>query len=181
VRCTAHATAGSGALKAANPAPFFTSPAQDWGAAFSPSGKWIAYQSNKSGRFEVYVRPFPAAAPGREQEIPVSNNGGTIPIWVPRAARTGVDDGRGELLYQEGRQIMSVRFTVRDGAFLGEKAQVRATVPGLTGFDIAPDGRRLAVVRPTATREAPFLDRNVVLVQHYRDEFRRRAPSRRDR
>src|SRR5262245_52382858 len=40
------------------PFPFLKTPFDERDGQFSPDGKWIAYQSNKSGRFEVYVRPF---------------------------------------------------------------------------------------------------------------------------
>ena len=56
-------------------------------AVFSPDGHWIAYQSNESGRHEIYVRPFPASAGGQWQ---VSTGGGISPRWAP--------DGR-ELYY----------------------------------------------------------------------------------
>ena len=46
-------------------------------AAFSPDGRWIAYESNKSGRNEVYVRPFPV----NEQVLPISRDGGRAPRW----------------------------------------------------------------------------------------------------
>ena len=45
--------------------------------AVSPDGRWIAYASDESGRFEVYVRPFPG--PGGKWQV--SNAGGTLPIW----------------------------------------------------------------------------------------------------
>jgi Tol biopolymer transport system component len=46
-------------------------------AAFSPDGRWIAYESNKSGRNEVYARPFPV----REPVVPISRDGGRAPRW----------------------------------------------------------------------------------------------------
>src|ERR1051326_73449 len=46
-------------------------------AQFSPDGKWIAYQSNDSGRFEIYVQPFP----GPGARIPLSAGGGTQVRW----------------------------------------------------------------------------------------------------
>jgi WD40 repeat protein len=52
----------------------------------SPDGKWLAYQSNRTGRFEVYLRPFP----GPGTDVPVTADGGTQPRWNP----TG-----GELFY----------------------------------------------------------------------------------
>jgi dipeptidyl aminopeptidase/acylaminoacyl peptidase len=47
---------------------------------FSPDGKWIAYQSDKTGRFEIYVQPFP----GTGGDFPVSTDGGTQVRWNPR-------------------------------------------------------------------------------------------------
>jgi Tol biopolymer transport system component len=57
------------------PAPFFTSEANDWDATFSHDGRWIAYRSNRSGRAEVYVRPYP----GPEPATLISTDGGTNP------------------------------------------------------------------------------------------------------
>jgi Tol biopolymer transport system component len=59
------------------PFPFVQTPAGEDNAAFSPDGRWIAYQSNESGRDEVYIRPFP---PAGGQHL-VSRNGGTQPRW----------------------------------------------------------------------------------------------------
>jgi hypothetical protein len=43
----------------------------------SPDGRWLAYESNESNRWEVYVRPFPAMGP----RSPVSTGGGYAPLW----------------------------------------------------------------------------------------------------
>jgi Tol biopolymer transport system component len=53
-----------------------TSANEGWGE-FSPDGRWVAYQSNESGRFEIYVRTFPRA----EGKWLVSVAGGTQPRW----------------------------------------------------------------------------------------------------
>ena len=62
-----------------SPAPFFESEANDWDATFSYDGRWIAYRSDRSGRQEVYVRPYPAAEPATL----ISTDGGTNPTWSP--------------------------------------------------------------------------------------------------
>jgi Tol biopolymer transport system component len=59
------------------PFPFLQTPAVEDNAAFSPDGRWIAYQSNATGRDEVYVRPFPPAS----GQFLVSRGGGTQPRW----------------------------------------------------------------------------------------------------
>jgi serine/threonine-protein kinase len=55
-------------------------PANEQNAQFSPDGRWIAYQSDKTGGFEIYVRPFP----GPGADLRVSSNGGAQPRWNPR-------------------------------------------------------------------------------------------------
>ena len=47
--------------------------------ALSPDGKWLAYVSNETGRYEIYLRPFPNAD---STKIPLSNTGGTSPVWA---------------------------------------------------------------------------------------------------
>jgi Tol biopolymer transport system component len=49
------------------------------GGEFSPDGRWVAYVSNESGRYEIYVRPFPG--PGGQWQI--STAGGIFPHWGP--------------------------------------------------------------------------------------------------
>jgi serine/threonine-protein kinase len=63
----------------------------------SPDGRWLAYQSDESGEFEIYVRPLPDADRGRWQ---ISTGGGTQPLWARSA---------GELFYlAPGRAVMRV-------------------------------------------------------------------------
>ena len=59
------------------PFPFLKTPFEERNGQFSPDGNWIAYQSNESGRFEIYVQPFPG--PGGKFQI--SSNGGLQPRW----------------------------------------------------------------------------------------------------
>ena len=59
------------------PLPFLKTPFDERHGQFSTDGKWIAYQSNESGRFEIYVQPFPG--PGGKFQI--STNGGAQPRW----------------------------------------------------------------------------------------------------
>ena len=68
----------------------------EWGGVFSRDGKWIAYASDESGQYEVYVRPYPG--PGGQWQI--STDGGAEPVWSR--------DGR-ELFYARGFKTMAVR------------------------------------------------------------------------
>ena len=60
----------------AKPFPVIRTEFEERDAQFSPNGKWIAYQSNESGRYEIYLQPFPGQA-----KWPVSINGGGQPRW----------------------------------------------------------------------------------------------------
>ena len=66
---------GAGGLKPGKPTQFLRMSFRQWDPAFSPDGRWIAYQSDESGQFEVYVRPFPG--PGGKWQI--STTGGRMP------------------------------------------------------------------------------------------------------
>ena len=59
------------------PFPFLKTPFAEREGQFSPDGKWIAYQSDESGRFEIHVQPFP----GPGGKFPISANGGAQPRW----------------------------------------------------------------------------------------------------
>jgi Tol biopolymer transport system component len=158
-----------GRLKAGKPERYLSTQFSDSDPMFSPDGRWLAYVSNESGRPEVYVRPFPAPASGQGGKSQISNNGGTLPIW---------SRGGRELLYQAGDQIMAVSYTVNGDAFVAGKPRVWvAKLGGATGFDLAPDGKRLVVLTPGAGTDAPKQDHTVVFMQNFFDELRRRVPT----
>jgi Tol biopolymer transport system component len=157
-----------GGLKAAAPERFLTTKFIDGDAAFSPDGRWIAYTSNESGRLEVYVRAFAASVPAGGARWPISNSGGGAPGWSP--------NGR-ELLYLTGDQIMTVGYTASGDSFVAEKPRVWAAgVRSGSGFDLAPDGRRVAVSVTVGTPDVQRQEHSVVFVLNFFDELRRRAP-----
>jgi eukaryotic-like serine/threonine-protein kinase len=107
--------------------------AGDERAQFSPDGRWILYESEESGRSEVYVAPSPVgggAAGGKRQ---ISTAGGASARWRK--------DGK-EIFYLQNRRLVSVPAEIGNGALrIGEERQI---VDGLSilGFDITPDGQR---------------------------------------
>ena len=58
--------------------PLLNSEFEEWDPSISPDGQWLAYKSDETGRFEVYVRPFPDV---NADKIQVSTNGGREPQW----------------------------------------------------------------------------------------------------
>jgi hypothetical protein len=151
-------------MKAATPEQFLKSAFSDRSPAFSPDGKWLAYVSNSSGTDEAYVRAFP----DNGSLWRISSNGGQNPIW----SRTGHD-----LLYQAGDQEMAVSYSANGSTFVAEKPRVWLAKVGGTAFDLSPDGKRLVVLTPVDSPDAPKAEHEVVLLQNFFDELRRKVPA----
>jgi serine/threonine-protein kinase len=138
-------------------------------AAFSPDGRWLAYQSNESGRFEVHVRPFPG--PGGKWQV--STGGGLDPTW---------SRNRKELFYQTLESTLMVApYAVEGDSFRAEKP--RQWSPGLVPtrgvnrtFDLHPAGQRLAVLKASEQQAEEKRD-HVVFIENFFDELRRVAPA----
>jgi hypothetical protein len=147
----------------------------DDGAAFSRDGHWLAYHSNESGKVEVYVRAFPLQASGQGGKWQISNSGGFNPMWSR--------NGR-ELIYQTGAQsdqFMAVSYSTNGDSFVAAKPRVWIEkLPG-TDWVLAPDGKRVAVLTPVESTEAPKPDHEVTFLFNFFDELRRRVPLGRSR
>ena len=123
------------------PRPYLTTVAHENAARVSPDGKWVAYQSDETGRYEVYVQAYPT--PGRRWSVSV--RGGFHPVW----ARNGR-----ELFFWRGDQLMAVAVTpgpANEPLRFGTPTPLfRAPYPKGTSlaaamYDVAPDGRFVVV------------------------------------
>jgi Tol biopolymer transport system component len=122
------------------PVPFRESRFNDTLAKVSPDGRWIAYSSDDTGRYEVYVQPFPAGS-GRWK---VSTAGGSQPRWSP--------DGK-QIFYVASRQLMAVQVKAGSSFETGAPTalfQAHFFDPGFRSsfdhqYDISPDGKRFLV------------------------------------
>ena len=156
-----------GRLKAGKPEQFLKSVFTEFGASFSPDGRWLAYYSNESGKYEVYVRAFPLPSSGQGGKWQISNGGGTSSHW----SRNGHD-----LLYRSGDQIMAASYSVKGDTFLAEKPRVWLLKLGGTQWDLAPDGKRVLVLAPVESAEAPKQEHEVVFLINFLDYLRQRVP-----
>jgi serine/threonine protein kinase len=163
--------AQDGQLKAGQPEQFLKSQFDDGAPAFSPDGHWLAYISDASGKPELYVRAFPPTASRQAGQFQISNNGAT-PSRGPLWSRNGR-----ELIYREGDRLMAVSYSVNGDSFIPEKPRVWIDkLGGIADFDLAPDGKRVAVIAPVAATETPKPEHEVVLLLNFFDELRRRVP-----
>ena len=87
------------------PSPWLNTPFTETLGQFSPDGRWVAYQSNESGPFEIYVQPFPAA----NAKWQISTEGGTMPRW--RA------DGKELFFIAPDAKLMAAAVTASDATF----------------------------------------------------------------
>ncbi len=121
------------------PRPLIATAANEFGAAATRDGRWIAYVSDESGRPEVYVQPYPLT--GRRWQI--SSSGGTAPHW--RA------DGRELFFVDLQSNLVSIAVDDRAG-FVTGPPQKLFPLESWAGYDVAPDGQRFLVERPLEDR-----------------------------
>ena len=141
-----------------------------WYPAVSPDGKWMAYESDLSGRPEIYVERYPEL--GNRQQI--STGGGHVPLWSR--------DGR-ELFFSslDDRQMLAV--PVQSGTTLvAGRPQVlfeSAMVNPLSSwpYNIAPDGRFLIVRRGEGGAGGTPEPQQIVVVQNWQEELKRLVPT----
>jgi Tol biopolymer transport system component/DNA-binding winged helix-turn-helix (wHTH) protein len=144
----------------------------EWDPVFSPDGHWLAYSSDESGKEEVYARPFPG--PGGKSQISIA--GGGYPLWSR--------DGRKLFFLAPDWLIMVTSCTAKGDSFSAGKPQVwaRANLPSLGGnypYDLAPDGKRFAVVLNPGGTQVRSTDSVTVLLNFF-DELRRKVPPGKD-
>jgi Tol biopolymer transport system component len=116
--------------------------AQETLAQFSPNGRWVAYQTDESNRFEIVVQPFPEA---RGVRFPVSRNGGVAPRWSA--------DGEELYFIAPDSSLMAVQVLKMDGSTFEAGTPVALFPTRIVGggsiranrpnYDVSRDGRFL--------------------------------------
>ncbi len=138
-------------------------------AEISPDGRWMAYESNESGQFEVFVRPFPHVDAGRWQ---ISTRGGIQPLW----SRSGQ-----ELFYLASGGGLSSAHVERRASWSAsaptkvfDERYYHGSGPNSgTGrtYDISLDGRRFLMIKQVESSASP----GMVVVQNWGEELKRLA------
>ena len=158
------------------PRPLIATRFRERNGELSPNNRWLAYQSDKSGRDEIWVTPFPVKEGNGEWKL--STQGGTRPVWVSDT----------ELLYFEqrdtGGRLMSVTVKEANGAlqplapalFLERMDPLTPLAVGRT-YDVSNDGRRILTVKSAAATTAdPQSAPRMIFVQSWFEELKRRVP-----
>ena len=141
-------------------------------AAISPDGKWLAYQSDETGRPEIYVRPFPDVESGKWQ---ISTSGGQEPHWR--------GDGK-ELYYRDTidsltSSIIAVPIETKTGFQAGAPALLFTgsyTFPAYPNYDVSADGQRFILLKLSGGPETGTPQQtNLVAVDNWFAELKQRA------
>jgi eukaryotic-like serine/threonine-protein kinase len=137
----------------------------------SPNGRWLAYESNSSGPYQIYVRPFPNVSGGLWQ---VSTAGGSKPLWAPSGRELFYFGADGTLLRV---QVEARGATWSAGAPM--KLLERRYYTGGIGrtYDVSADGKRFLMIKAPGT-DASAAPPALIVVQHWDEELKRLAPTR---
>ncbi|HJZ73819.1 MAG TPA: protein kinase [Vicinamibacterales bacterium] len=153
--------------------PLLETEAAEVAPVISPDGAWIAYSSNRTGRYEIYVEQFPGL--GDRQML--STNMGIEPLWSP--------DGR-EVFYRSlnGRQFLSVRFDAKSGRPQGSPTVLfegaYASYLGgfrLRAYDVTPDGKRFVMLKELPGTGRGLAPNQFSVVLNWLDELKQRVPT----
>jgi eukaryotic-like serine/threonine-protein kinase len=142
----------------------------------APDGRWLAYESNESGQYQIYVRPFPTVNAGRWQ---VSTNGGRQPLW----ARSGE-----ELFYVDPTgSIMRVNVAKNTASFtaaapvklIGGTGYYYAWDDGNHGrtYDVSADGQRFVRIKQRAAAGIANEPQRFIVVENWFEELKRLVPT----
>ncbi len=153
--------------------PLVQSPFDEQNGTVSPDGRWLAYEASESGRFEIYVRPFPDVNSARWT---VSTAGGTRPIWVQRGQEL-------ELVYVSPTgALMGVH--VPRGPAWSATTPAQAVKEGYftnlnwwgRSYDVSPDGQRFLMIKQGGV-DGTAAPPSIIVVQNWVEELKRLVPA----
>jgi Tol biopolymer transport system component len=153
--------------------PLLTSQFNEYRPALSPDGRWLAYQSDESGQFEIFVRPFPEVGAGRWQ---VSSGGGEQPRWS-RDGHTLVYLGATSLMAASVRQGAAFTHDTPEAVLDRRPYLYNALPPRM--YDVSQDGERFLMMKlPGADTQGDALPPQFIVVTNWVEELKQRVPTR---
>jgi serine/threonine protein kinase len=143
------------------PVVFLQTPARERNPDVSPDGEYVAFESNETGRNEIYIKRFPSG----EGKWQVSVNGGFWPRWSGSGDR---------LFFREGESIMEVDVTFEPSLTLGTPREVFSggesdlVMAGWLAYDVTADGNRFLMLQDVTPEDTHA---TVTVVQNWFSEF----------
>jgi eukaryotic-like serine/threonine-protein kinase len=147
------------------PFPYLASPFNEANGVFSPDGHWVAYESDESGRLEVYVQAFPLT----NQKVRISTGGGTDAAWSKNGA---------ELFYLAAdRNLMAVPYRATPTTLEPGAGKALFPVPGNVvrrSYAVTADGRRFLIGKSVDDN----ISEPITVVLNWQEELKQRVPTR---
>ncbi len=155
-----------------DPVELIVGEADEAAPALSRDGKWLAYNSSETGRYEVFVRPFPNVNDGKWQ---VSTNGGMGPLWSHSGDELFYVDRDDQMVAARVELGEAVRVSEREILFeMPDTYEGRGPNAYITGlYDIAPDDQRFLMAREYREGQAEA-ENQFIVVQNWFEELRAR-------
>lgn len=152
----------------APPRPMLQTPTNENNPDISPDGKWIAYQSNESGQYEIYIQDYPGFT-GKWQ---VSESGGNQVRWSP--------DGK-TVYFRHGVQMLKAVITPKPTMKISNpevviESDAVVLASEARNYDIGPDGEQFLVLKPIESGAKSTLNRELFIVENWFEEIKRLAP-----
>jgi len=113
------------------PVPYLNTTVNEQDSRLSPDGRWIAYESDETGRYELYVQTFPT--PGSKAQV--SNDGAAFPVWSR--------DGKRLFFIAPDQSLMAAEVTLGAALRVSAPTKLFRFPRPILGYDLAPDGKRL--------------------------------------
>ena len=151
------------------PVPVVATPYDEEAIALSPDGHWLAYESNETGRTEVFLRPFPNAESGKWQ---VSNEGGVGPLWSRNGRELFYVNANGGMMAVTVGPGVEPRLGERKLLFQLRDEWYMTPNEYYTPFDVASDGRFIMARQVT---EAASLEAPLIVVDNWFEELRQKV------
>jgi serine/threonine-protein kinase len=156
---------------ASTPQPLINTRSNEFHPVISPSGRWLAYSSDESGRAEIYIKPYPGPAGA----IPVTTDGGREPVWDPSEKELYYRDDTGYKLFKVS---ILTEPTVQVGSpeLLFEGRFMASSSLWGRNYDISPKGDFFILIEEEETQPAAQI--NVVV--NWFEELKRLVPTGKD-
>jgi serine/threonine-protein kinase len=141
-------------------------PSAQSGSRFSPDGKWMAYESNESGRAEIYVEPYPSTG----KRFQITKGGGARPLWAPDSSRLYFDSNAlNPTQINYVNVLLQPEFTFTGPQSLPVTGFVQPSGTIRRQYDITPDGQQFLM-----TFALPAQQPQIEMVSNWFDQLRRR-------
>ena len=147
------------------PVPLVATKFTELAPALSPDGRWLAYSSNETGAFEIYVVPFPNT---RDAKWAISTSGGIEPLWSHRGSELFYKDSSENLVAAEVKTKPTFSVARTTTLFPGRAFGSSRFGPQ---FAVASDDRRFLMIRPLETTSPDKL----IVVENWFEELKAKS------